>query len=437
MSFLETVKARIGMDSFSRLEKLSEKEVALAKQMALLDQDHREQFYAPQFLSGELITDCEAFERVGLKILPTDVLNILFRCKLLFATQTEHEYQQRGGGGAFFDNFAVLPKWPDRGEEVDVLVDRYITGLETQLKERTLLTYLSTFISARPDESQQAAFEDLFSTLGFPYVCFFDGEHLIEKHAVLEPGLRIYNQDAATQFFCAPSIGFRVLGSRDYCFWYSSMWLRTFLNMLRIAGYVHPGQRDFGRNVKMTAPTHSVFLGEHARGCFSWNEDKKESWAKIPDGCLFLSFGYRGLSNMWLDFRNLPSIKKFVLNHRAILENLRNPWNTKNINGVAPALDILSSATQIPDVGAKILLVYCCLEHLFVPKNAGTENKKYIIGGMNALAPDLLNWFDHLYALRCAYAHRGFVLKDEKTMVLISDSMKNVMKLLVAKLSVA
>jgi hypothetical protein len=437
MSFLETIKAKIGKESYSRLEKEAEKEVALAKRTALLDENHHDQFYTPRFLLGELLAEFETFERAGLKLLPTDVLNVLFKCKLLFAAKTEHEYRQRGGGGSFFDNFAALPQWSDRPEKVETLIDRYITGLETQFRERTLLTYISSFTSARSAESPQAAFEDLFLALGFPFVCFFDGEHLIEKHKRLELGLRSYDQAGATQFFCAPSIGFRATGSRDYCFWYSSMWLRTFLNMLRIAAYVHPGQRDFGRDVKMTAPTFPVFLGEHAQGCYSWSEDTKESWAKIPDGCLFLSFGYRGLSNVWLDFRTFPATKKFMLDHRTIFDNLKNPWNARNINDVAPALDILSSAAQIPDVGAKILLVYCCLEHLFVPKNTNTENKKYIIGGMNALAPGLLDWFNRLYDLRCAYAHKGFVLKDDKTMVLIMDSIRNVMKLLVAKLSIS
>ena len=55
---------------------------------------------------------------------------------------------------------------------------------------------------------------------------------------------------------------------------------------------------------------------------------------------------------------------------------------------------------------------------------------------MNALAPQLLSWFDRLYDLRCDYAHKGFVLRDDGTMALIMDSMKNVMALLVAKLSV-
>ena len=81
---------------------------------------------------------------------------------------------------------------------------------------------------------------------------------------------------------------------------------------------------------------------------------------------------------------------------------------------VAPVLDILNSATQNTDLGAKILLVYCCLEHMLVPKNIRADNKKYIVGGINALKPDLLDWFNRLYELRCDYAHKGFIIRDEE-----------------------
>ena len=140
---------------------------------------------------------------------------------------------------------------------------------------------------------------------------------------------------------------------------------------------------------------------------------------------------------MWLDLRNFSKIKKFMLDHRAIFDHLKNPWNATNTGDVAPTLDILSSATQIPDLGAKILLIYCCLEHLFVPEQAGAENKKYIIGGLKALKPKLAPWFDSLYLQRCEYAHKGFVLRTDATWMLISDSMSNVMSLLAAKLSVS
>jgi hypothetical protein len=140
---------------------------------------------------------------------------------------------------------------------------------------------------------------------------------------------------------------------------------------------------------------------------------------------------------MWLDIRNFSKVKRFMLDHRAIFDHLKNPWNATNTGDVAPTLDILSSATQIPDLGAKILLIYCCLEHLFVPEQAGAENKKYIIGGLKALKPQLSSWFDKLYQQRCEYAHKGFVLRTDETWKLISDSMTNVMSLLVAKLSVS
>jgi hypothetical protein len=436
MSSLDIIKRKIGDAVYSRLEAAAEKEVALALQMPLLDECRHENFYSQRFLLNELRGDCETFESAGLKISPLDVVNVLFRCKLLFASKTEREYHQRRGGFPLFEDIAL--GWPQRSEKIDTLINACLSKLEMGIRERILLSHVSSFKSIREDStSPQKFFDDLFKTLGFPFVCFFDDDHLIIEHKRFEPGLRSYDQLDATRFFSAPSIGFKVSGTRNYCFWYSTMWLRTVLNLIRIAGYIHPGQRSFGWDVKMNAPTYPVFLGDHAAGVLKYDEDRKESWAKIPDGCLFLSFGYRGLSNMWLDRRTFPKIEQFMRDHVAILACLTNPWNVRSIRDVAPTLDILSSATQIPDLGAKILLIYCSLEHLFVPQDAHTENKKYIVGGMNALGPQLLPWFDRLYKLRCNYAHKGFVLPDHETMTLIADSMKNAMTLLVAKLAVS
>ena len=65
------------------------------------------------------------------------------------------------------------------------------------------------------------------------------------------------------------------------------------------------------------------------------------------------------------------------------------------------------------------------------------NQKLYIIGGLKALKPSLVRWFDELYKLRCDYAHRGFVIRDERTVGLLRTSVKNAMVLLTAKLSVA
>lgn len=437
MSAIEMLKRQIGDASYSRLEKEADAEVGLAKKMPLVDQNHQEKFYAQRFLLADLLADCELFERRGLTILPTDVVKVLFRCKLVYATNSEHEYLQRRGGYSLFREAGSTVRWEERTEALPVLVDRHVAQLQAEIEKRTLVAPISSFLPNGQTGGVQVFFDALFAKLRFPFESFIDNENLIEKHKQLEPGLPAYDQTPANRFFCAPSIGFTTRGSREYCFWYSSMWLRTLLNLLRIAGYIHPGQMDFGRDAKMDPPTYPVFLGEHAQGSFQWHEDKKQAWVKIPDGCLFRSFGYRGLSSMWLDHRTFGRIEEFVLDHKRILDCLENPWCLKSIRDVVPTLDILSSATQIPDLGAKILLVYCCLEHLFVPKDVRSENKKYIEGGLNALGANLLPWFNRLYNLRSNYAHKGYVLRDDETMGLVRDSMKNAMALLVAKLSVA
>lgn len=333
---------------------------------------------------------------------------------------------------------ALIVRWAEKAQTIDAIIGRHVDQIAKEVRPRTLISPLSCFSTMKGDIAEQTFFEGLFAGLGLPFACFLQGDHLIDKHKKLDPGFPSYDLPQAEDFFSAPSIGYTTSGSRDYCFWHSVMWLRTLLNLLRICSYVNPGQVDFGMwDVKMTAPTFPVFLGERTKGFHKWDEDKREPWAKIPDGCLFLSFGYRGLSKAWFDRRTFPRIEKFMHDHRKIFERLKNPWGAKSTRDIAPILDILSSATQIPDVGAKILLIYCCLEHLFVPKNAKSDNRKYIIGGMNALAPELLSWFDRLYYLRCDYAHKGSVLRDDTTMGLIMESMRNAMTLLIAKLSIS
>lgn len=434
MSFLNTIKARAGQAAYDRLDRAAEKEVALAMQMPLVDEFEQSAYYRPRFLMPDLLAENESFERAGLKILPADIVNVLFRCKLLFACKSEREYGQRRGVSSIFEGSQV--SWTERATAVDALVEKYISLLETQIRERVLLSHVSSFKTIEPAQTTPREFFDqLFAALKLPFVCFFDDARLIADHQQLEPGLRAYDQVGAVKFFSASSIGHRASGSREYCLWYSSMWLRTLFNLIRVGGYIHPGQRSFGWDTRMNAPTYPVFLGDHAAGVLKYDQDKWECWAKIPDGCFFLSFGYRGISDMWLDRRTFPGIREFILRYQKIFSFLDNPWGGANLTDVAPILDILSSATQIPDMGAKVLLLYCCLEHLFVPSEARSENKKYIVGGLNAIGSRLLPWFNRLYDLRCAYAHKGFVPREEKTMVFVAESMENVMALLGAKLT--
>src|SRR5262249_25943783 len=152
---------------------------------------------------------------------------------------------------------------------------------------------------------------------------------------------------------------------------------------------------------------------------------------------LFLSFGYRHLASISLDNRTFPPLTRFMVDHKTVFDCLENPWSEMNTGGVAPTLDLLSSAVQIPDLRAKILLICTCLQHLFVPEGTKGNQKVYIIGGLKALKPSLVPWFDELYKLRCEYAHRGFVIRDDRTIGLARTSVRNAMVLLSAKLSVA
>lgn len=441
MNSVDKLKEIIGNSIFEKINLEAEKEVAIAIKMPLLNEWKKEKYYHTGNVVERLLDECFLFEEKNLKISPLDIFNILFTCKIFLSSKTEDEYHQRSGGDYFHEEYRFTIPWKDKDKSFDDLCIHYITQLDNLRKERVFLTEISSFksieISCNGSESRslQIFFSELFKKLNTPYLPFFEGDDLIELHKKVEPNLSSYDNKKAKYLFHTPSFGHQRFGSEMYCRLYSSSWLRVFFNMLRISGFIYPGQIDFGQSsVSLRAPTSSVFLGTCTWGGYSWDEDKKEPWSKIPDGCLFLSFGYRGLSDMWIDERTFGGIEKFFIENKKIFECLKNPWSKRNLYDVMPTLDILSSATQIPDTGAKVLQIYCCLEHLFVPKNIVKDNKKYIVGAINALKPELLNWFNELYQLRCMYAHKGFVLRDEKTRSLITKSIQNTMILLVAKL---
>jgi hypothetical protein len=428
-SFQKKIQKIIGTDLYNHLEKLAEKEVARIMSEPITDAQGEKIYYYP-FQLPKLHEVCENFEGLGLKICPLDIFNVIFKTKLIRATQSEDEYLQRVGKSW------PGPLWRERVSPVDEVLTTHFNKIEKDQKERTLLSQVSFFSPSEASDRIQKFFEELFQKLEFPFLCFFEGDHLLEKHKQLEPGLKEYSYKDAVRYFSAPSIGFTTFGSRDYCYWYSLAWLKTFLNLLRVVGFIHPGQMEFNGDVSIIAPISPVFLNEHSSGTYRWHEDEKEPWLRVPDGCLFLSFGYRGLQRMWLDSRTFGYIDEFFQKYKFILAKLKNPWESVYIRDIAPTLEILSSATQMPDIGSKLLLLYCSLEHLFVPKGITRDNKKYIVGAINALQPNMLSWFKHLYDLRCDYAHKGFVLKDGNTLKLIKESMNCVMTLLLAKISV-
>lgn len=435
MSYLDAIKNQIGKDCFAHLEKEADDELSLALKMPLKNQYGDPQYYQKRVIFGKLFPDCDFFDEKRLSILPIDLVNAMFRAKLLFASQGENSFLKRSGEG--IDAMSIWSKKPAKIEEA---LEGFFEWIKNSIKERTLLTQLSSFIppnknGSRDYEAVQKFFEQLFQKLGFPFVAFVNRDALMEKYKQMERGLVEYTEKHCQEYFYAPSIGYTATGSESYCYVYAAAMLRTFLQLLRIAGFVHAPQIDSHEDVSFLPPKGSVWLGSRSIGANSWLEGGFESWRKSPDGNLFISFGYRRLSNIWLDNRTFQRIEDFILKNKRILESMKHPCKEKVLRDVVPTLDLLNTVTQLPDEGVKLLLLYCCLEHLFVPQGYSRDNKKYIIGGLNALRPDLLQWFNELYELRCDYAHKGFLDAGTQTRGLMVESVNNVLALIMAKLA--
>jgi hypothetical protein len=190
MSFLATVKGKIGNELYALLEKEAEKEVAAAIQMPLKDQYRQDQHYWPKFFRlTNLLSECQRFEALGLRISPADVIDALFKCKLLFAAQNEDEYMQRIGGG--MRNFGLW-RYKSSGT-VDEIIEQRFEALGDSLKERTLLAEANSFIGLDPNQAgkaHQKFFEELFAKLDAPFVAFFDDGNLLAKYKSAEPSFR-------------------------------------------------------------------------------------------------------------------------------------------------------------------------------------------------------------------------------------------------------
>lgn len=419
---MQTIREQIGEESYIILEKEAEIEVDLAIHFLLTNQYKQELYYHRRSLLTILLNEFEKFESRKFKFTPIDIVNILFDAKLQRACKTEQEYFQRRGGRSLFVELPFRFQWDERSKPIEEVITTHLEGLAATIFERTLASGITNFQTDSQMGSATKFFEDLFEKLQLPFSILIDDDTRI-----------IGNQEIQKE---NSGVAFSAVGSYSYVYYYAQAYLRTFLNMLRISNFLNPGQISFGSwDIIIMAPTGPWFLSTNEiSGAYSWNEDEKRPWEKIPDGCLFLSFGYRGISPMWLDSRTFSGMEKIFIENKVILDELSNPWSNKSINDIATSLDILSAATQLPDLGAKILQIYCCLEHLFVPKGIQKDNIKYIVGAINVLNPKLLPWFDKIYQLRCNYAHKGYVKKDSKTRSLISESIHNVIMLLTAKL---
>ncbi len=434
---MSATRDSIGEEIFSNLESVAETEVALAMQMPLLDEWRKEKYYRRRSLLTDLLDTFKEFESKSLKITPLDIVNICFKAKLLKACNTEQEFIQRSDGRSFFEEPPFIFTWKEKEESIENIIEKHILSLEKTIIKRAVVVEVSELRDFDTEKTRSEFFDEFFARFDPAYRAYIDFDptkrlvRFNKAYSDLYPGV---NPNSISH--CPMAFSYEAEGSWTYVYFIGSARLRAMLNVLRIAAFLYPGQVDFGTSgVEIMAPSSPYMLRpEEMGGGYSWDEDKRKPWEKIPDGVLFLSFGYRGIVKMFLDGRNFGGVEKVFNEAEIIFHHLRNPWTDPSIYDIAPTLDILSSATQIPDLGAKILQIYCCLEHMFVPKGVRKDMTKYIIGALNVLKPELKPWFDDLYKLRNDYAHKGYVQRTEATRNMTSISIQNTLTLLVAKL---
>jgi hypothetical protein len=436
IKFLKEIEKTIGQKNLNSLIKEADKKVGKVLEMSPVNEYGEPRYFQKNELIPDFIRMSRIFEEKNLQISPMDVVNIFYRCKLFFAVNDEREYSRRNGCSSYKNEVDFSIPWSKKNESQDALIDEYFDRLRGLITQRTLIVEVNSIHN--PSSKTQIFFNNLFEKLELPFIAYIDNEILVEKHKELEPRLNEYTFEKAQKFFHSPSIGCQVEGSYIYSTFQATNLLRTFLSLFKISGFLNPGQIDYNqRGIEIDAPVSTVFLGSHSIGGSCFGEDKKDPWLRTPDGCLWRSFGYRSLSKMRIDEKTEKQIEDFLFENKSILHVKKNQWKNMYIHDATTTLELLSSATQMPDIGAKVLQIYCCLEHLFVPKDIVTDNKKYIIGGLNALQPGLRSWFNRLHKLRCDYAHNGFIMRDEKVLNLIMESMRNIILLLRIKLSVS
>ena len=120
------------------------------------------------------------------------------------------------------------------------------------------------------------------------------------------------------------------------------------MNLLRLGGFVCAPQIDSHEDVSFLPPKGSVWLGSRSIGANSWLEGDFEPWRKSPDGNLFVSFGYRRLSKLWLDTRTFQRLENFMVGNKKTLHSLKNPWKDRPLRDVVPTLDLLNTVMMFP-----------------------------------------------------------------------------------------
>ncbi len=428
MDFYKQLIERIGDENFRDFLEYADKEVARAKSFLLNNKNSKKLYFYPSYYN-QFVELSWLLEERELRVAPSDIVYTLFNCKMLFAVRSKEEYLRAIGGTDYEEPRFFIP-WDEKVGGFENVMSKYLDRLGDSIRDRTMVIRISSFIGDKKEV--QEFFDHLFIDLKWPYSAYIDDVKIKELHG---QELEYMGGEDRSKFFDSPSIGFTCFDSTYFfAYWSCLAYLRTFVNLLKIASFLAPESLSFCElELMVTPPKNPRFLGSEGDSFFHWDEDKKKPWEKIPDGDLWNSYGRRKI--LKTNFKNnFSHFSAFFAVNRELISMMRGHWAPFVREEIISVLDILSSVVQIQDLGAKVLLIYCCLEHLFVPNGRDAHNRKYIEGGINALNPALLEWFDRLYVFRCDYAHKGFIQNSEDVLALIFESIENVLELTNLKL---
>jgi len=267
MTYLEKIKKTIGEEIFTALEKEADAEVGRNVRYPLQNKWGQDIWYSPTISSVDNVikyTDYfYKFEELLLKISPLDIINILYRCKLIFAFQTDQEYQRKNSSIIWADEITFSISWKLKEKGVDSLIEDYFERLKTFERTRYLVAATCSFDDL--DSNVQHVFKKLFDDLNLPYYCFFQVPEMRKAETEL---VNKYNYDDKDlqRYFGDKSFGYKEFGSSLYIYWKGIINLRNFLNLIRIKGIIYPPQVDFGQeNIKILPPISPIFALEAPR----------------------------------------------------------------------------------------------------------------------------------------------------------------------------
>ena len=165
MSFIQEIKTAIGEELYSNLNKLANG--AFSKKSQLCSNTPLGQNSYIEEILPKLVTECEIFENKNLRISPIDVINILYKCKLVKASGTIEDYKKSTVCYNLVDEFDFFIPWEKRNNSEENLIQDCFERLQSLLKSNTLIVEINSFNGGSYEI--QSFFDNLFKELTIRY----------------------------------------------------------------------------------------------------------------------------------------------------------------------------------------------------------------------------------------------------------------------------